>query len=285
MPNRFKLFLAALLTIISVQSWSQSGNYFLSHYSPSEERFDYVCFDMAQDVNGVMYFATKAGILEFDGRDWDLLQVQSAVYSIKINEQGEIFWAGAKGYGRISTNKHGFQQVETLSDSLTRDVFQSIVLKDKVYFLSDQSIYILDNKTSKSTSVKLGDGENAFVRIFELFDIVYANTVNGTFKLENGKLVPAKINLSSDVLFYSRINDNYVVGTADNKIFTCAADLAFKQIVLQDQSYIDASVVISGSWLNGQLLALGTLRGGVIFINPINGKTQEIINYATGLPA
>src|SRR5687768_16483800 len=117
MPYRLKFVFGVFLVILSTNLWGQSGNYFLSHYSPSEERFDYVCFDMAQDVNGVMYFATKAGILEFDGRDWDLLQVQSAVYSIKINRQGEIFWAGAKGYGRISIDKHGFQQAEVLSDS------------------------------------------------------------------------------------------------------------------------------------------------------------------------
>src|ERR1700741_1626741 len=91
-----------LLTCCALTLWGQAGNYFLSHYSPSEERFDYVCFDMGQDSKGVMYFATKAGILEFDGRDWDLLPGLSAVYSIEVNAAGEIYWAGAKGFGKIS---------------------------------------------------------------------------------------------------------------------------------------------------------------------------------------
>src|SRR5262245_36974838 len=86
---------------LSANLWAQTGNYFLSHYSPSEERFDYVCFDMAQDPKGVMYFATKAGILEFDGRDWDLLAGSSAIYSMQLNDAGEIYWSGAKGFGRV----------------------------------------------------------------------------------------------------------------------------------------------------------------------------------------
>jgi hypothetical protein len=57
----------------AIPAWTQSGTYFLSHHSPSEENFDNVCFDIAQDRNGIMYFAMKAGILEFDGREWDLI--------------------------------------------------------------------------------------------------------------------------------------------------------------------------------------------------------------------
>jgi hypothetical protein len=284
MPFRVKVIFLLFTLCFASKSWSQTGNYFLSHFAPSEERFDYVCFDMTQDSQGVMYFATKAGILEFDGRDWDLLQVQSAVYSIEITSAGEIFWSGAKGYGKIITDAHGFQQAITISDSTTQDVFQSIVSGTNVYFLSDNAIYIYNTKENKSSKLTLGDNDNAFIRIFELFDVIYANTENGILKIEGGKLVTADLDLAAEVVFYSRIDDDYVIGTADNKIYTCSKNLEFKPIVFQDQTYVDASVIISGSWLNRQLLVLGTLRGGVIFLNPINGKTQEVINYSTGLP-
>jgi hypothetical protein len=284
MPIRIYVIFCLLCLCLATRVSGQSGNYFLSHYSPSEERFDYVCFDMTQDAQGVMYYATKAGILEFDGRDWDLLQVQSAVYSLEQTADGEIFWSGAKGYGKISIDEHGFQQAELLSDSTTGDVFQIIAAGNHVYFLSDNAIFDYDTKEEKSTKITLGDNDNAFLRIFELYGAVYANTETGLVKVQEGKLVSANLNLSDEVVFYSRIDDNYIVGTADNKLYTCGKDLAFSQIIFQDQAYVDASVVISGSWLNRQLLVLGTLRGGVIFLNPINGKTQEVINYATGLP-
>src|SRR5688500_11844539 len=118
-----KLILYIVCFCFSASVWGQTGNYFLSHYSPSEERFDYVCFDMAQDPKGVMYFATKAGILEFDGRDWDLLKGSSAIYSMKLSDSGEIYWSGAKGFGKVTIDKHGFQQIVQLSDSTVVNVF------------------------------------------------------------------------------------------------------------------------------------------------------------------
>ena len=43
---------------------------------------------MGQDHRGLMYFATKAGVLQFDGRSWDLLRRTAAVYSLQITPEG-----------------------------------------------------------------------------------------------------------------------------------------------------------------------------------------------------
>ena len=40
----------------------------------------------------------------------------------------------------------------------------------------------------------------------------------------------------------------------------------------------------TAKWINPQLFVLATLRGGMIFVNALTGKTVEIVNYATGLP-
>jgi hypothetical protein len=239
---------------------------------------------MAQDTKGVMYFATKAGILEFDGRDWDLLQGQSAIYSIQIHADGVMYWGGTKGFGKIGLDKHGFQQIMPLSDSTVANVFQSVIVNGNVFFLTEDAIYALNSKTEKISVIKKTAPENTFLRVFELFGVTYANTESGIFKIENDKLVAANLNFNEEVVFFSRIEDTYVLGTASNKIYSCDKSLKLKQVPVQDQVYLDASVIVSGSWINRQLLAIGTLRGGVIFINPINGLTQEITNYSTGLP-
>ena len=171
-----KFILSLLFVFASALSWSQSGNYFLSHHSPSQERFDYVCFDMAQDSKGVMYFATKAGILEFDGRDWDLLQGQSAIYSIQIDAGGTMYWGGTKGFGKIALDKHGFQQIQRLSDSTVTNVFQSMIVNDHVFFLTEDAVYALNTKTEKISTIKKTAPENTFLRLFELFGVAYANT-------------------------------------------------------------------------------------------------------------
>jgi hypothetical protein len=265
--------------------FAQSGNYFLSHYTPSDKHFDNVCFDMAQDQRGVMYFATKAGVLEFDGSHWDLLHGQSAVYSLQINSSGDIYWSGAKGFGKISYDNNGFQQIETLSDSTVTNVFHTLSIDDITYFLSDDIIYVYKASTGVIQKISATDLTGSFTSLFEIFDKVYTKTENkGVFEIESGKLKTSDLSLTEDVVFSSRIDEAYVFGTASNKVYTCSRDLKFTQVTIHDQAYVEASVIISGSWVNRQLLALGTLRGGVIFLNPITGKTIEIVNYGTGLP-
>jgi hypothetical protein len=279
-----KSIVVAILVFCSTVVFGQTGNYFLSHFSPSEERFDYICFDMAQDNKGVMYFATKAGIMEFDGRDWDLLQGPSAIYAIKINEKNEIYWAGSKGFGKIGLNAHGFQEMKSLSQPDVTNVFQILITGEKIFFLTEEQIYVLDEASGKTETIKPLSTGDSFSKLFELFGVVYVNTTSGLLKVDNLTLSPSKLAFNEDVIFFSKLDNSYVLATSTNKLFSCDENLNFTQIKLQDQAYIDASVIVSGSWFNRQLLALGTLRGGVIFINPINGLTQEITNYATGLP-
>src|SRR5688572_25565150 len=121
--------------------FAQNGSYFLSHHSPSEENFGNICFDMAQDNHGIMYFAMKAGILEFDGREWDLIPGAGAIYALNTNSTGgDVFWVGAKGFGKIGYDKKGFKQIQYLSDSSVTDVFQSLSIGEDVYFLSENKI-------------------------------------------------------------------------------------------------------------------------------------------------
>ncbi|HEY0743576.1 MAG TPA: triple tyrosine motif-containing protein [Chryseosolibacter sp.] len=274
----------AFFVFSATVAFGQTGNYFLSHFSPSEERFDYICFDMAQDGKGIMYFATKAGIMEFDGRDWDLLQGPSAIYAVKINSNNQMYWAGAKGFGKIGVNARGFQEIQPLSKPEVINAFQIVIVGEHIYFLTEELIYVLNEKSGQIDAIKPATRGDSFSKLFELFGTVYVNATSGLFKIDGPELSPSKLAFNEEVVFFSRIDNSYVLGTSTNRLYSCDENLQFRQIKIQDQAYIDASVIVSGSWFNRQLLALGTLRGGVIFINPINGLTQEITNYSTGLP-
>lgn len=265
--------------------YAQSGSYFLSHHSPSEENFDNVCFDMAQDNHGIMYFAMKAGVLEFDGREWDLIPGAGAIYALNRNDQGDVFWVGAKGFGKIANDKRGFKQIQYLSDSSVTDVFQSLSIDSDVYFLSENKIFVYRAETAIAEIVISGSAQTVFSGMFELFGKLYVQTErNTTFRVEDKKLVYVNLNFSGNVLFHSRIDSTYILGTSDNRVYTCRSDLKVRKLNIHDQPYADANVVISGTWVNRNLLALGTLRGGVMLINPETGERDQIIDYSTGLP-
>lgn len=278
-------FTCWLLSLCAFSVCAQDGSYFLSHHAPADDNFDNVCFDIAQDNSGVMYFAMKAGILEFDGREWDLIPGAGAVYGLNRNDAGEIFWVGANGFGKIGLNRFGFKEIQYLSDSTTTNAFQSLTIGQQVYFLSENKIFLYRGGKSESEVIVSGNAQNMFTGMFELFGIVYVQTErNTTFKVENDKLVYVNLNFSGNVLFQSRLDDTYILGTSDNRVYSCGKDLAVRQVKIEDQPYADANVIISGTWVSKNLLALGTLRGGVMLLDPTTGKRDQIIDYSTGLP-
>ena len=232
-----------------------------------------------------MYFATRSGVLEFDGRNWNLIPGKGAVYSLQINATGDMYWAGADGYGKLEADDNGFLQLKTWSRPEVKDVYQCLAVKDKVYFLTDEAMY-MHKEEKKPVRLQATAVSGSFTGMTEIFGSIYLNTGQGILKADGDRLVATTLGFSNDdeILFSSAYQNMYLVGLANNKLYLCGEDLRPREMVLEDQPYITASVVVSGTWVNRDLLVLGTLRGGLIFVHAASGKTQEIINYSTGLP-
>ena len=56
-------------------------------------------------LTGILYFANRSGILQFDGRTWTMVPTPAPVYAISIAHDGTIYAAGSMGFGRIGLNQ------------------------------------------------------------------------------------------------------------------------------------------------------------------------------------
>ncbi|RAW03175.1 triple tyrosine motif-containing protein [Pseudochryseolinea flava] len=277
------LFIALLWCF---QAAAQNGNYFLSHYSPGENHSDNVCFDMVQDPSGMVYFATRRGIQRFDGRNWKMITGQGSVYSLQLTSDGQIVWAGAAGFGKLESNGFGDQRLVTLS-SETRDVFECVVIQRTAYFVTETQVFVYNLDSNKTDIIPSTNLTGALVGIFELFGSAYLNTERGgVIKIDGQKFSKSgfKFPENEEVIFSCAGDRQYLIALSDNRILLCNENQKIREIKIQDSSYVDASVIVSGSFVNKDLFVLGTLRGGMIFIQTATGRTQEIINYNTGLP-
>ncbi len=265
--------------------FGQTGNYFLSHFSPTEKRFDNACFDIVQNNQGLLFFAMRKGVLQYDGKNWDLIPGEGAIYSLLISRQGTIFWSGASGYGVVGKDEHGFAKLKIMSSPSVREVFQTLEAGERIYFLNEESLFAITEK-SDTITIRSSSPTGLFIGMTEIFGKIYLSTEEGIFKVDGNKLVPSLLGFSAqdEILFATTYQNIALIGLANGKIFICRENLTPQEVHLEDQSYADASVVVSGSWVNRELCVLGTLRGGMIFVNAATGKTQQIINYATGLP-
>jgi ligand-binding sensor domain-containing protein len=272
---------------LSAATFAQTGNYFLSHFSPDEERFNIMCFDIVQDDRGVFYFATQAGVLQFDGRNWDLIETAGTIYSIARSDKGEIYVAGSEGFGKITRDEYGVETYQVLyKQDGAEYIFQIITLSDRIYFLSDNNLFEYSFQTEQVKVQTSTEKTGPFVSLHEMFGKIYIGTeINGLFELESDRIIASSFDLSDSaaLIFALRYSDQYLLGTDDNRIYTFRENSNPKEIKLQDAVYANAGVILNATWVNEKLIAIGTLRGGVMFVNPETGETQEIINYNTGL--
>lgn len=265
---------------------AQTGNYFLSHFIPGKEHFNNnVCFDIAQDDRGLFYFAIQGGVLRFDGRTWDVIRTSGAVYALEIFNN-QLYVAGSRGFGKIEVDRFGnTTYIPIYEEADGQNIFQMLSINDQLYFLSDSHFFAYSSSRNEVTRLASNEADD-WLGLHEIFGNIFVSTESsGVFTMGNNSMVPASLLKDTTALVFAERHENqYLLGTADNRLFLCEEDMTLRPITLADAAYLSASVFVNATWVNKDLIALGTLRGGVVFINPATGATEEIINYSTGLP-
>lgn len=280
-----RLLISAVLLLLNLIASAQSGNFFLSHYAPNKDRLDNVCFQIAQDTRGVMYFATRGGLLNFDGRTWELIGGNGAVYTIQVGDDNTIYWGGANGFGVLGLDDEGLPSLVKLSEN-ARDIFQSTLTSTTAYFANEDQLFLVDVKSKVVSKIEAPVGAGTLTGIFQISDDIYVTTSsNRLYQVGKTKLVLSTlIDSKAQIIFVAAFNERYLIGTSNSEVLLFQKSKPLKKVRLQDQEYLKESVILSGSWVNEDLIVLGTLRGGLVFVNLSTGTTHEIVNYATGLP-
>ena len=210
-----KLRLLFFSLVITLSGYSQSGNYLLSNFSPDEEHFNLTCFDIIQDERGVFYFATQAGVLQFDGRNWDIISSTGTLYAITHSQDGIVYVAGSLGFGKIVKNELGMEEYQSLYNVKgTESVFQIVTLTDRVYFLSDQLIFDYSVATGAIKEQKATSETGTFLALHEIFGKAYVSAEKGLFEITQDKVTPTNFGTtdSASFVFTHRFNDQYLIG-------------------------------------------------------------------------
>jgi len=288
-----KLLLALLLVVLSWQyGTAQSGHYFISHAKPGNDNISYLSFDIQQDNNGILYFANRSGVLQFDGRTWVLVPVEGGVYSLAVTKAGQVYASGPSGFGRIGIDKENQLSYLSLSDSIAKakNIFASYSLENVVYFLNEESLFELDAKTSAiKKTFSTTPAQGIYTGLFEIGGHLYLDTENeGLKKIEKDATSSSDIApLSGLHLVFSKPSPDgktYLIATEDNRFFLHTVGQGTREFKPKDFLYLSTNVVANCSWVTTRMVAIGTLRGGIVFVDPASGETLEILNYDAGLP-
>ncbi|HZE82659.1 MAG TPA: hypothetical protein VE035_00055, partial [Puia sp.] len=110
---------------------------------------------IAQDKNGVIYFANYQGLLSFDGTYWKNypLPNKTVVRSVAIGNDHKIYAGGQDDFGYFSPDGNGRLVYISLKDLITEkfrsfsDIWNIVAFGNDVFFQCRNKIFQLSNQT------------------------------------------------------------------------------------------------------------------------------------------
>ena len=248
-------------------------------------------WDITQDKRGVIYVGNANGILEFDGNNWDFINVKNGAYTVSLatDSAGSIFAGSIGDFGYLKPNKSGELVYQSLlhlipeKDSLEFGVvWKTIATKDKVYFQTEQAIFIYDYQTIEVVK-PLTSIHTAFIVNEQLY---YREREFGLLKYENGES-----NLIKNGSFFAEYGvfglfqeqDDLFIITSEIGLWKYNSKIdSITRVITNDSLEIENAHIIGAKKLKNGNYALNSSVSGVIEING-KGSIVKRINKACGI--
>ncbi len=254
-------------------------------------------WSVAQDNRGVVYFANSSGVLEYDGVNWNYIELpnRAAARSLAASNSGVVYVGAYGDFGALYPNNKGamsFVSFLPLVDSTYRvfnEVWDTRVVNDTVYFLTDKYLYRYhNNKISYYSS-----GNDVFYLAHTINDKYVIHVLyKGLFWLKNQslKLIPgssaiASLKIHSIIPFRGK----QIICSRDKGIYVSDFINGFSKIhSISDVSesakkineYFVRNLFYHGISINDSLLALTSILGDVLVVNR-NWEVVDVIDQAS----
>ncbi|MEH0154283.1 triple tyrosine motif-containing protein [Limibacter armeniacum] len=283
------MLIAIIVLFTAIRAEAQPGDLYLTHFKPDHRVSDNQNLSIAQDRYGTMYFANRKGILRFDGQNWNTIPSVSSVQVLKKHPVQQKIYVGLRdGFGYLNTDEFGVEGYVSLSDSLeTEEILQIEFLNGNVYFLSANSLFVVNAFSGELIHTSSFIEEQAIDFLFPIDNQMIVNTENGAFYqwTDSGFVHNDIVLPDSSQLYFTRKNmDGKVfVGNLQNKLYSFDGK-SFQHIPLKSQEYLDEFGLTDAISLPDQSVALSTETGGIMIVDPIGGETLYHINLQSGLP-
>lgn len=280
-----------LLFIACFSFWisnSQEPKYLITNYE--NEFIDGATWCAVQDTLGFMYFGVDAGVMVYNGSDWQFVNIGNETTRCLFSDSKNNLWYGAvNNFGRIKKSAgkgiycERFLQSEEVDFG---DVWSINEVNGEIYFQTRQHLFIV-REDQEMVTIPL---ENSYHRAF-VFDNLYiineqrkglcSYNPNGFIKLAGGgffknKIISGAIPVSSETI---------LIGTRLSGVFRY--NIKSGEIVPAfEEEEVDAFLknyrLYSMLLLPDGNIIIATLLNGSVIINK-NGKILKRLNSQSGV--
>jgi signal transduction histidine kinase/CheY-like chemotaxis protein len=167
LKNSLLVFLFTFFVLVPEITWSQTqlGRPFITNYSYQDYPGGPTNWWAIEGDDGIMYFGNGAGILQFDGVNWELIEMRGtgATRCFAKDDQGVIYAGGIGDLGYLEADEWGKMRYVSLVDKIPEehrefgDVWEVDYYKGKLIFRTEFKLYSWDGQTMQIT-----ESEDAF---------------------------------------------------------------------------------------------------------------------------
>ncbi len=262
------------------------GSPFSRNYHATEFKAHMQNWAITQDHRGILYFANKEGVLEYDGGHWNLIKVSRDVRSLDVDGNGTVFVGAIGDLGFLEPNLKGdleFVSLLPLLDTATRnfeDVWKVYATPEGVYFQTSKWLIRYAKGKIKTWYPQKA---NAFHFCYWVRNRLYIREAGlGLLELKDDQLVPAQGgDVFADEKIYTLLpydTQRILVGTRNLGLFIWNPDNGeLQKFATPAQQFLIDNQLYHGIKLRNGNFVLATITGGAVVLNAA-GQIEQTIN-------
>jgi DNA-binding CsgD family transcriptional regulator len=277
--------LPLFLVLFPTNSWSQDE---IIHYLQNNFKINAQTWGIqTSPSNGLVYFATNNGLLEYDGLTFTTWETpdKKMLRSIKIDSSERIYTGGFESFGYWEKASDCSLTYQSLSDSVevhqNDEIWKIYLQNNKVVFQSFTAIYVYDHN-----SVEVIPSPGFMLFMFQVNNQLIVQILDkGLYYFENGTFTFIE---GSDLFYQKKVHSiiphgdtEFLVCTEKNGIYKKGNDgfIYWNTEVSEYLKYQNCNAAIK---INPTVFAFGTILDGFVLTNQL-GQILEHYNYGKGL--
>ena len=284
---------------LSLLSVAQTGNFYLTNYSPATYGASDQNRGVVQDKYGRIFVANLNGILLFDGAFWGVIPLknESMAFSLEKSKEGRIYVGGMGEFGEIIQKPNGRFIYQSISEKLSEKEKDFVEIRnirfvgEDVYFMADARLFsykkgILNSFTPSDSS------ESGFHRIFNVGEHIFIREFETGLKVIVGEKILSVSN--SEIFRENRIDfilqkngNEYIIGSRTAGLFKLnynpkdPANSIIEELNSPVENWMLENELFCGEKF-GNTFLMGSLKDGLL-ITDESFQTLKKVNSKNGL--
>jgi len=282
--KRFPILIVLISISISFLSTfvhAQQGSFIIDDHYRDSEITDGINFEIISDHNGLISVAHNQGIYQYDGTVWDYYHTPTASISLANDLENKLYIGGINGFGKLDWVDFKIEYIPLHeNDSLPELFFQTEAIGERVYFLSENSLFIYSITENKVINTI----QDKFLNLFIIENKTYVNTQDGVYLvadkgLQNADLHGINIKIAKSEPYLNK--NAWLLLDFDGNLYMYENNEITPYVI--NKQLVEMEILAADiQWVSPTLIAAPTLDKGCAFID-LSAMKVELLDHDKGL--